>query len=34
MTLHYLYGVRWVDTTITGRQAQIEQRAAAAKRAA
>ena len=34
LTLHYLYWVRWVDTTITGRQAQIEQRAAAAKRAA
>lgn len=34
LTLHYLYGVRWVDKTISGRQAQIEQRAAAAKRAA
>jgi hypothetical protein len=26
--------VRWVDKTISGRQAQIEQRAAAGKRAA
>ena len=34
LTLHYLYGVRWVDKTISGRQAQIEQRAAAGKRAA
>jgi hypothetical protein len=34
VTLHYLYGVRWVDKTISGRQAQIEQRAAAGKRAA
>jgi 2TM domain len=34
LTLHYLYGVRWVDKTISGRQAQIEQWAAAAKRAA
>jgi hypothetical protein len=34
LTLHYLYGVRWVDKTMSGRQAQIEQRAAAGKRAA
>ena len=34
LTLHYLYGVRWADKTITDRQAQIEQRAAADKRAA
>jgi hypothetical protein len=34
VTLHYLYGVRWVDKTISGRQARIEQRAAAIKRAA
>jgi len=34
LTLHYLYWVRWVDKTISGRQAQIEQRAAAGKRAA
>ena len=34
LTLHYLYGVRRVDKTISGRQAQIEQRAAAGKRAA
>jgi len=33
VTLHYLYGVRWVDKTISGRQARIEQRAAAGKRA-
>ena len=33
VTLHYLYGVRWVDKTISGRQAQIQQRAAAGKRA-
>jgi hypothetical protein len=34
LTLHYLYWVRWVDKTISGRQAQIEQRAAAGKGAA
>jgi hypothetical protein len=34
LTLHYLYRVRWVDKTISGRQAQIERRAAAGKRAA
>jgi hypothetical protein len=34
LTLHYLYGVRWVDKTISSRQAQIEQRAAAVERAA
>ena len=34
LTLHYLYGVRWVDKTISGRQARIEQRVAAGKRAA
>jgi hypothetical protein len=34
LTLHYLYGVRRVDKTIRGGQAQIEQRAAAGKRAA
>ena len=34
LTLHYLYGVRWVDKTISGRQAQIEQQAAAGRWAA
>jgi 2TM domain len=34
LTLHYLYWVRWVDKTISGRQAQIEQWAATGKRAA
>ena len=34
LTLHYLFGVRWADKTISGRQAQIQQRAAASKRAA
>jgi hypothetical protein len=34
LTLHYLYGVRRVDKTMSGRQAPIEQRAAASKRAA
>jgi hypothetical protein len=34
LTLHYLYGLRWADKTITDRQTRIEQRAAAAKRAA
>jgi hypothetical protein len=34
LTLHYLYGVRWVDKPMSGRQAQIDQPAAAGKRAA
>ena len=34
LTMHYLFGLRWADKTITDRQARIEQRAAAAKRAA
>jgi hypothetical protein len=34
LTEHYLYGLRWYDKTITDRQTRIEQRAAAAKRAA
>jgi hypothetical protein len=34
LTMHYLFGLRWVDKTIGDRQARIEQRAAASKRAA
>jgi hypothetical protein len=34
LTMHYLFGLRWADKTITDRQARIEQRAAAIKRAA
>jgi 2TM domain len=34
LTMHYLFGLRWADKTITDRQARIEQRAAATKRAA
>ena len=33
LTMHYLFGLRWADKTITDRQARIEQRAAI-KRAA
>jgi hypothetical protein len=33
LTLHYLYGLRWADKTIADRQARIEQRAAATRRA-
>ena len=34
LTMHYLFGVRWVNKAITDRQARIEQRATATKRAA
>ena len=34
LTLHYLFGLRWVNKAITDRQTRIEQRAAASKRAA
>jgi 2TM domain len=34
LTMHYLYGLRWADKTITDRQTRIQQRAAATKRAA
>jgi 2TM domain len=34
LTLHYLFGVRWVGKVITDRQAKVEQRAAATRRAA
>jgi hypothetical protein len=34
LTMHYLFGLRWVNKAITDRQARIEQRAAAIKRAA
>jgi hypothetical protein len=34
LTMHYLFGVRWVGRVITDRQAKVEQRAAATKRAA
>ena len=34
LTMHYLSGLRWVDKTIADRQARIEQRATAIKRAA
>src|SRR5512132_1433394 len=33
LTLHYLHGLRWADKTIADRQARIEQRAAATRRA-
>jgi hypothetical protein len=32
--MHYLFGVRWVGKVITDRQAKVEQRAAAIRRAA
>lgn len=34
LTVHYLFGLRWVGKAIADRQAKIEQRAAATKRAA
>ena len=34
LTMHYLFGLRWADQAITDRQARIQQRAAATKRAA
>jgi hypothetical protein len=34
LTLHYLFGLRWVNKAITDRQARIEQRATATNRAA
>jgi 2TM domain len=34
LTMHYLFGVRWVGKVITDRQAKVEQRAAATRRAA
>jgi 2TM domain len=34
LTMHYLFGLRWVGKVITDRQAKVEQRAAATKRAA
>jgi 2TM domain len=34
LTMHHLFGLRWADKAITDRQARIEQRAAAIKRAA
>jgi 2TM domain len=34
LTAHYLFGLRWADKAITDRQARIEQRATATKRAA
>jgi hypothetical protein len=34
LTLHYLFGVRWVGKVITDRQAKVEQRAAATIRRA
>jgi hypothetical protein len=34
LTMHYLFGVRWVGKVITDRQTKVEQRAAADKRAA
>jgi hypothetical protein len=34
LTMHYLYGLRWADKTIADRQARIQQRATAIKRAA
>jgi hypothetical protein len=34
LTAHYLFGLRWVNKAITDRQARIEQRATATKRAA
>jgi hypothetical protein len=32
--MHYLFGLRWADKAITDRQARIQQRAAATRRAA
>jgi 2TM domain len=34
LTLHYLFGLRWINKAITDRQTRIEQRAAVSKRAA
>ena len=34
LTMHYLFGVRWVGKVITDRQAKVEQLAAATRRAA
>ena len=34
LTLHYLFGLRWVNKAISDRQARIEQRATATNRAA
>jgi hypothetical protein len=34
LTLHYLFGLRWINKAITDRQARIEQRATATNRAA
>lgn len=34
LAMQYLFGLRWADKAITDRQARIEQRAAAIKRAA
>ena len=34
LTLHYLFGVRWVGKVITDRQAKVEQRATATRHAA
>jgi 2TM domain len=34
LTLHYLYGLRWINKAITDRQARIHERVAATKRAA
>jgi 2TM domain len=34
LTMHYLFGLRWINTAITDRQMRIEQRATASKRAA
>lgn len=34
LTMHYLFGLRWVGKAIADQQAMTEQRAAAAKRAA
>ena len=34
LTLHYLFGLRWVNQAITDRQTRIEQRATASNRSA
>ena len=34
LTLHYLFGLRWVNKAVTDRQTRIEQRATATRRAA
>jgi 2TM domain len=34
LTMHYLFGVRWVGKVITDRQAKVEQRATATRHAA